>query len=541
MIKNKASKIISVLAVLSLAAGLCSCTVTDYISNAVGRLVSTEAKNPENTGAGENEEADTGKEVSNDITVGVIDYDTFNPLWTTSQTVKDVCGFIYEPLFGIDTTMRTVGVLADSYTIGADGASIIINLKQGVLWHDGTEFNADDVIYTVNTIREGNTQYTAFMEPVTGIWKNDNYTVCVTFSRSVPDSVSLFTFPVVKNNSLYSGGRDFIPVGTGPFRYAYSDGITYLEAFEEHHDGRAQMDRVYVEFPADLGKYRSLFNANELDIADSEMLDMSTFMPKSNSNVTDYTSNTMVFAGFNTSNAMLAGALTRQAISLLIDRDSIVTNIYYSRAVASDYAINPQSWLSFETRTKLRADPWSAAQLLAQDGWSADSRGIYYRETGGKLTYLTLSILVNSESEQRVAVANQLAEWLNNNGIIAEVNSCDYTQFNEMIAEDNYDMFVGETELLPNNDMTNLTGSAGNYFNYANTEMDTLLWQLGTVQLEADVQSVSNRLYELIHTEVPFTPICFLKESLVTGAKIKSGFDPSIQGFVRETEKWSVK
>ncbi len=541
MIKNKASKVISVLIVLSLAAGLCSCTVTDYISGAVGKLVSSEEADPENTDSAESAEEDAGNEVSNDITVGVIDYDTFNPLWTASQTVKDVCGFIYEPLFGIDSTMRTMGVLAQDYTIGADGASLTIYLKQGVLWHDGTEFNADDVIYTVNTIKEGNTRYTALMEPVTGIWKNDNYTVCVSFSRSVPDSVSLFIFPIVKNHSLYSAGQDFQPVGTGPFRYVYSGGITYLEAFEEHHDGRAQLDRVNIEFPADLSKYRSLLNANELDMANSEMLDMSTFMPKSNSNLTDYTSNVMVFAGFNTSNAKLAGALTRQAISLLIDRDAITTTIYYSRAVSSEYAINPQSWLSFETRTKLHADTWSAAQLLAQDGWTSDSRGIYCKQIGGKLTYLSLSILVNSESEQRVAVANQLAQWLNNNGIIAKVNSCDYTQFNAMIAAHNYEMFVGETELLPNNDMTGIVGSAGNYFNYAGNEMDTLLWQLGTVQLEADVQSVSNRLYELIHTEAPFSPICFLKKSLVTGAKIKSGFNPSIQGFVRETENWSVK
>ncbi|MGN0162383.1 MAG: hypothetical protein ACI4EA_02215, partial [Candidatus Ornithomonoglobus sp.] len=79
MIKNKASKIISVLVVLSLAAGLCSCTVTDYISGAVGRLMSAEGENPEGTGDGENTGEDTEKEISNDITVGVIDYDTFNP------------------------------------------------------------------------------------------------------------------------------------------------------------------------------------------------------------------------------------------------------------------------------------------------------------------------------------------------------------------------------------------------------------------------------------------------------------------------------
>lgn len=527
-------RIIAALFAAALSAGLCSCAAVDAARDMIASFT---AAAPETGGE---PEADTAaREVSNDITVGVVDYDTFNPIWTASPTARDVCGFIYEPLFGIDSTMRTMGVLAESYVIGADGASLTINLKRGVLWHDGSELNADDVIYTVNAIRSGNTRYTPLTEPISGIWKNDAHTVCVSFSRSVPDSVSLFIFPIAKQNSLGSVERDFVPIGTGPFRYVSSGG--YLEAFEEHHGGRAKLDRVNIEFLTDTDKYRSLFGANELDIANSEMLDMSTFMPKSNANVTDYTSNTMVFAGFNTASAKLSGARTRQAISLLIDRDAVSTNIYYSRAASSDYAINPQSWLSFETRTKLRSDAWSAAQLLTRDGWTADSRGIYFKEINGRAVYLTVNILVNAESDSRRAVAEQIAQWLTNNGIPAKVEAVESAAFTARVAALNYDIFIGEKELLPNNDMTSMTGSAGNYFGYAGEEMDTLIWQLGTVQLEADVQTVSNKLYELIHTEVPLAPICFLKKSLVTSAKIKGGYNPSIQGFVRETENWTVK
>ncbi|MCI8520660.1 MAG: hypothetical protein HFE50_04095, partial [Clostridia bacterium] len=47
-------------------------------------------------GAGEGEQ-----EVSNSISVGIFDFDTFNPLITKSQTVKECMEFVYEPLFDV--------------------------------------------------------------------------------------------------------------------------------------------------------------------------------------------------------------------------------------------------------------------------------------------------------------------------------------------------------------------------------------------------------------------------------------------------------
>ena len=105
----------------------------------------------------------------------------------------------------------------------------------------------------------------------------------------------------------------------------------------------------------------------------------------------------------------------------------------------------------------------------------------------------------------------------------------------------NYDMFIGETKLLPNGDLTSLVGSAGNYFGYANAEVDALLAQMGTVTLESDIKAVSISLYEKVRDESPFAPICFAKKSIVTSAKIKYGVNPSDTGYVRAAESWGVK
>lgn len=532
----------ALLAVLTLVLNLCACDAGGRLSG-IGESISGWLGKEEEAEEQTDETEAPAREVTNDINVGIVDFDTYDPLTTKSATVRDVCGFIYEPLFSLDSSMRTIPVLAETYDVSSDGMSLTVYLKQGVKWHDGSELTAYDAVYTIGRIQNEDTNYKSLVEPVSGVWALDNYTLSLSFSRPVPDAPSLLIFPIVKRNSG-SGGADYAPMGTGPFYmtgWAGADKYR-LAAFEEHHDGRPVLDNVYVIMVPDKEKYVSLFNASELDLATSEMLDMSSFMPKSNANVQDFISNSMVFLGFNTRRAQLTDVGTRRALSMLIDRDSIVTHIYFSRAAAADYAINPQSWLNFDTRSRITADRMGAEQLLRNAGWRLDSgNGTYYREMSGKLIYFNVEIIVNSDSPARVSVAEEIANKFHTVGVNAEVVECSYEEYNARIGAGNYDMFVGETELLPNNDLTPLVGSAGNYFYYSSSEVDTLLQQMGTVKLESDVKAVSISLYEKVRDESPFAPICFMKKSLVSGSKIKYGVNPSISGYVREAENWGVK
>lgn len=526
-------RIITVITAALVGILLCSCSAADFINEKAQSFLAQPIQD-----TGEAEATAEPVEIDNSITLGVVDYDTYNPYVTQSATVFDVLGFVYEPLFSMDRDMRTQNVLADSYVIGADGQSITINLKQNITWHDGSVFNADDVLYSMNRIRSSQTRFTRLLENVNAMWSADDYTVCVTFNRAVPDSVSLFIFPIVKNNSLYSNGADFLPIGTGPFYMTYANNTAGLLAYENHHDGRAKIDYIKIRTIPDTEKYVTLFNASEFDVASSDMLDMTTYMPKSNSKVIDYTTNNMVIAGFNTQNEMLGNADIRRGLSLLIDRDAISSHTYFSRASAAQYAINPQSWMNFDTMKRLKPDDSGAAHLFSKAGLLTDNSGRYYFENGD---YFTLKILVNNESKERVSAAEQISERFNAFGISANVIKCTYNEFNALIAARNYDMFVGELELLPNNDLTSIVGSGGNIFGYGNYDIDALIAQLATVQTEGDITAVSEVLYTKLHEESPFAPICFIKKSLITSAKIKSGAIPSIEGFARSTEDWSVK
>lgn len=471
--------------------------------------------------------------VTNEITAGITEVDTFNPLYTQSDTVSDVCGFVFEPLFGIDPSLRTMGVLADSYEISSDGSLLTIHLKQDVYWHDGAVFTAADAVYTANLIKYGGTRYDRLMEQVDTVWAVDNYTVCVRFRRAVPDPTALFTFPIIKNNS---GTDSFSAIGTGPF---YFDSTNNLTATDWYHDGRASIDRINIKTLPDDEKLISMLDASVVDFLTAEKLDMSSYMQKSNSHVWDYVSNEMVFIGFNMNSSVFSDVYARRAVSMLADRDDIVNSVYYMRAQSSEYAVNPCSWAAFDKSSKHHADAQGAIELLTSNGWSEDSGGAYYK-SGARTLYFSVRILVNEDSAQRVQIAETLAEAMNAVGLRAVVDKCSAEAFPARILARNYDMFIGETALLPNCDITPLAVTGQNSFGYSSPEVDALVAQLGIVTLEADIRNVTQALYERLHEDAPFAPICFMKKSMVTSAKLRNGVNPSVGGYVRDTVHWGV-
>ena len=497
-------KLFSLLIITALSLSLCSCDALDGIKGIF---------------APDNDDEQTAAEPAppGEITAGMTDFDIYNPLTTSSDTVSDICGFIFEPLFGMDVNMHIYGVLASSYEPDSDGRGMTIHLKQGVFWHDGRDFVAADAVYTTNMIKNGGTRYDKLVEPIESIWAVDNYTVYARFRRAVPNGAALFTFPIIRNGSMW----ETMPIGTGPF---YMDYKGDLAAYDWHFGEKAAIDKIKIKQIPNMQKLLSLFDASVIDYASSEILDFSNYMPKSNSRVVDYVSNDMVFVGFNTLSAVFSDTAARRAVSYLIDRDNIVSNIYYSRAAASEYAINPSSYAAFDASKRHGADSDAAVMLLDEAGWKPNNNGVYVKT--GKGTYFSVRILVNSESEERVRIAEELAEGMTALGMRAVVDKCGAAAFSSRLDAKNYDMFIGETELLPGGDITPLAATGYNCMGYSDAAVDTILAQLGTLNSEEDISSVSQMLYTKLWEDSPFAVICFLKRGIAVTSRLVWGVEP---------------
>lgn len=516
------------LSVVVLVVCMLSMSACSGLSEGIGAVKSLFSEKIENKSEEEN------ATVENNITIGVVHLDTYNPLTTRSKTMKNMLSFVFEPLFGVNSDMTTVGVLAKSYQTAPDGASITINLKENAKWHDGTVFTANDVVYTVNMLKSSDTNYSYLVRDIKNVQAMGNYSLYAEFYRSIPNAVALFSFPIIKDGSIQ--GENFAPNGTGPFKVS-NDKLT---ANSEYHNGVPKLEFINVKSIPDDEKFISLFNASVIDIADSDMIDVTSYVPKSNTNMYNYATNKMIFVGFNCNSSVFKFPEARRSVSSLIDRRSIVSHIYFSRALEAVSPINPQSIYYSDNGFSLRSDITAAEGELKTSGWQTDKRGIYSYFDQKSLTYFSVAILVNSDSEERVKIAEQLAAKMKESGMTATVTKCSKTEFSSKIQSGKYDMFIGETDLLPNNDLTELLATGSNLLGYSDRELDVMMSQLGTLSSQEDIKGVWSNISARIAETAPIAPICFTTKSLITGAKLKNGIDPSVENTVRRTENWSV-
>lgn len=485
-------------------------------------------------GAYEPQETGEGEVTESVISVGLVDVDTYNPIYSASPTVINLMGFIYEPLFSLNEDGTVTNVLAESYTVSPDGKSVIVKLKQNVKWHDGSTFICPDVIYTVDKIRNGSSRYFSLVKNMTDVIAVDYNTLKVTFDRPTPNPAALLSFPIIKGYS--ADGSDFKPVGTGPYVFNGDR----LDAYDTYHGGIAKISVVKINKVPDREKYISMLNASVFDVADSGMIDMKTYTPKSMANVCNYISNKMIYVGFNAESTVFKFPEARKSVSKLIDRKNITSHIYFSGAEATAYPINPASYVYPEAETNLYKDTTTAEEILRENGWELNVNDIYHIVGDHGATYFTVSILVNSDDENRVKLAEELSQTMNDMGMFNTVTKCNSQQFISRIESGSYDMYIGETELTPNGDLSELL-SGDNVLNYSNQNCDALLSQIGTLTENADIKTAWGNLADLVIDEAPFAPVCFIKESIIIGARIKSGVHPSPISSVQRTENWSLQ
>ncbi|MFC1618215.1 ABC transporter substrate-binding protein [Patescibacteria group bacterium] len=152
-----------------------------------------------------------------------------NPIIAQPNTADaDLVDLMYSPLFHFDQDNNIVPDLADSYEISDDAKQVTIKLKQNIQWQDGEPFNADDVVFTIESIQNPNLQ-----SPLKSIFDNvivekvDDYTVALNLEEPYIPLVSSLTFGIIPKHlweqvdpaNIPLAELNMQPVGTGPYRF----------------------------------------------------------------------------------------------------------------------------------------------------------------------------------------------------------------------------------------------------------------------------------------------------------------------------------
>ena len=160
-----------------------------------------------------------------------------NPHFATGTKDQDGSRVFYEPLACWDADGNLNAVLANeipSLTNGglsADAKSVTWKLKQGVKWHDGKPFTADDVVFNWEYARDPATAATTIgLYRDIAVEKVDNFTVRIIFERPTPFWANAFVgapgaiipkhlFADFKGDKSRDAPNNIKPVGTGPYKF----------------------------------------------------------------------------------------------------------------------------------------------------------------------------------------------------------------------------------------------------------------------------------------------------------------------------------
>ncbi|HWM15630.1 MAG TPA: ABC transporter substrate-binding protein, partial [Microbacterium sp.] len=183
----------------------------------------------------------------------------FNPQVTNSPTVTRFASAIYDGLVGITTDSEIFPVLAKSWEASADGTQLTFELEEGVTWHDGEPFTAEDVKFNFEEVMAFQTYGAAIAASIDSVEAPDDHTVVLHLNSQYGPFLEALALQVILPKHVYEG-TDFTtnpanlePIGTGPMKFeSFSSGSeVVLVKNEDYWRGDVQVDRAIYPVMAD--------------------------------------------------------------------------------------------------------------------------------------------------------------------------------------------------------------------------------------------------------------------------------------------------
>ncbi len=472
-------------------------------------------------------------EDTSDIKLGVYGIDTLNPIATKSESVRNVLNIIYDPLFTYDEELQVVPELAKGYELSGDGRQIAVTLKDGVKWHNGTNFSANDVVFTLSKLKTAGGLYDGIAGKISSFTAAEKNKVIIEFAEPQADPAYLLTFPIIPEGMPYSTDQTFVPVGTGSYKFSSKSSTEIvLEPNSLWYGGTPSEKRILVKILKDKDAMSEAFNVNELDAITSGEIDVETVAPKMTSVSETMISQNMVFLGFNATSQHFSSASVRSAIGGLLDKKKILETDAYGLGMTSELPINPASWIYRKIEKRELPDDYSE-RLLAGDGYVIRG-GVYHKDD----VPLSIRLLVNAENARRVAIAGSIATTLSSSGVGVTVESVPYSEYAAKIAADDFDMFVGEVKLDNTPNLAELLSSQDNYFNIDITNMAESMTKLYGVSERDEVVSAITEISPRFYADMPYIPLYFKSESVIYGSYVSGIEKPIIFDPYKGIEKW---
>lgn len=333
--------------------------------------------------------------MAQDLTLGLrAGPDSIDPHWSTLGSQAEALRHVFDTLVDVDDNLQLQPGLAVSWE-AVDDTTWEFKLREGVKFHDGTDFTAEDAKFSIDRIPEVTgpmpmTLYTKYVESVEVV---DDYTLRVHTKGIAPALPNDFTrmFVVPSETGMEAGNEEFNSgekaIGTGPYRFVSWEpkGDMVLDRNDDYWGGAPAWERVVrKEIPDDAARIAAL-RSGQVDMinyvpasdyaAIQNNADLETFISDSvyilnvAPSVKDEEPQPIRVNGVEVEGNPLQDLRVRKALDLAINRDVLV-NIVLEGLATPATQLMPSGFFGYSDQlTERPYDIEQAKELLIEAGY----------------------------------------------------------------------------------------------------------------------------------------------------------------------------
>jgi peptide/nickel transport system substrate-binding protein len=474
------------------------------------------------------------------------DSTSLDPITTTEGETFLVTDNIFENLlfYGDQDTTVHPG-LAESWTVSPDGLTYNFKLRQGVKFHDGTDFNADAVVFNFDRWMNGDADKFPYYTMFGGYKKDEGHVIKEV--KAIDENTVQFVLkrpqaPFLKNLAMSPFGisspaavkkwgdkyREH-PVGTGPFKFVewkQNDRITLEKNPDYWQKGLPKLNKVIIRvIPENTARLNALQNG-EVDLMEGlNSSDEAAVKSNTNLQVIERPSMNVGYLGFTTTRKPFDNKLVRQALNMAIDKKSIIASFYGGQAIPAKNPMPPSIEGYNNDVQEYPYDLDKAKELLKQAGF----------EKGFKMDLWAMPVARPYMPEAQ-KVAEVIQESFSKIGVTAKIQTVDWATYLEKATKGEFDAFMlgwtgdnGDADNFLYTLLDKDSIGSNNYSYYKNDKLHDILIKAQTENDQAKRNDLYKQAQVIIHDDAPWVPLVH-STPLLAATKDLQGYIPHPTG-----------
>ena len=383
-----------------------------------------------------------------------------NPMLSATDVDRDLVKLMFSGLMRLDENGQLVPDLANAYSIDAEQTTYTFELRENIKWHDGTPITADDVVFTITSIK--NSDYKSpFKSSFNGVavQRINDKTVQFKLEKPFAPFLSILTIGIIPEHLWYSipafganlADLNIKPIGSGPYKFksltrdssgnvkSYS-----LEAYDNYHLGKPYIKNFNLKFYPDFETAVSALKNKNIEGL--------IYLPKEfKSEINDrrVRVNNLQFPQYTAvfynpkNNDILNNADFRKALALSVNKQKILDEVLQGDGQIIDTPILP-GLTGYEPEIKsLALNTDEAKKILDNLGWKIQE-GDTFRSKGDGEQKQILNVKVSSiDQAENVKILSILQENWQSIGVNVELEIISKDKIKKEIIEPrNYQILV---------------------------------------------------------------------------------------------------